>query len=87
MLPGARASLFSDGVGARAGLARAVFDVGQGAHGELQAVGQVGAVAVAQCYAPTHDVVAEPFQGASIHTGIMTDEGGNVQLLCPFPSI
>jgi len=38
-----------------------VFDVGQGAHGELQAVGQVGAVAEAQRDAPAHDVVAEPF--------------------------
>ena len=43
--------------------------------GELQAVGQVGAVAVAQGDAAAHDVVAEPFQGASIHTGIMTHQG------------
>ena len=56
-----------------------MLDVGQGAHGELQAVGQIGAIAVAQCYPPTHDVVAEPFQGASIHTGIMTDKGGNIE--------
>ena len=55
------------GVGAGAGLAHAVLDVGQGAHGERQAVGQIGAVAVAQCHAATHDVVAEPFQGASVH--------------------
>ena len=60
--------VLQDGVGARAGLAHAVLDVGQGAHGELQAVGQVGAVAVAQRHAPTHDVVAEPFQGASVHS-------------------
>ena len=75
------------GVGARAGLAHAVLDVGQRAHGELQAVGQIGAVAVAQRHAPTHDVVAEPFQGASVHAVIMTDQGGNVESLCPFLSI
>ena len=71
----------------RAGLTHAVLDVGQGAHGELQAVGQIGAVAVAQRYAPTHDVVAEPFQGASIHASIMTHEGGKVESPCPFVSI
>ena len=38
MLPGAQPSVFSkDGVGARAGLAHAVLDVGQRANGELQA--------------------------------------------------
>ena len=79
--------VFQHGVGAGAGLAHAVLDVGQGAHGELQAVGQIGAVAVAQCYAPTHDVVAEPFQGASIHEAIMTHQGGNVEPPCPFLSI
>ena len=87
MLPGAQASLFSKhGVGARAGLAHAVLDVGQGAHGELQAVGQIGAVAVAQRDAPTHDVVAEPFQGASVHRSIMTHEGSNVESPYPFLS-
>ena len=79
--------VFQHGVGARAGLAHAVLDVGQRAHGELQAVGQVGAVAVAQRYAPTHDVVAEPFQGASIHEVIMTHQGGNVESPCPFRSV
>ena len=79
--------VFQHGVGAGAGLAHAVLDVGQGAHGELQAVGQIGAVAVAQCDAPTHDVVAEPFQGASIHAVIMTDKSGNVESLCPFRSV
>ena len=67
--------VFQHGVGARAGLAHAVLDVGERAHGELQARGQVGAVAVAQCHAPTHDVVAQPFQGAAIHTGIMAHQG------------
>ena len=70
--------VFQHGVGAGAGLAHAVLDVGQGAHGELQAVGQIGAVAVAQCHAPTHDVVAEAFQGVSVHGSIMTHQGGNV---------
>ena len=79
--------VFQHGVGARAGLAHAVLDVGQRAHGELQAVGQVGAVAVAQRHAPTHDVVAEPFQGASVHAAIMTHQGGNVEPPCPFLSI
>ena len=79
--------VFQHGVGAGAGLAHAVLDVGQGAHGELQAVGQVGAVAIAQRHAPTHDVVAEPFQGASVHAGIMTHEGGNVESPCPFLSV
>ena len=67
------------GVGAGAGLAHAVLDVTQGAHGERQAVGQVGAVAEAQCDAPTHDVVAEPCQVASVHADIMTHQNGNVQ--------
>jgi hypothetical protein len=31
---------------------------------ELHAVGQVDAGAIAQCHAATHDVVAQPFQGA-----------------------
>ena len=79
--------VFQHGVGAGAGLAHAVLDVGQGAHGELQAVGQIGAVAVAQRDAPTHDVVAEPFQGASVHAVIMTHQGGNVESPCPFLSI
>ena len=56
-------SLFPAWRRCRAGRAHAVLDVGERAHGELHAVGQVGAVAVAQCYPPTHDVVAEPFQG------------------------
>jgi hypothetical protein len=64
-----------------------VLDVGEGAHRELQAVGQIGAVAVAQRYAPAHDVVPEPFQGASVHAGIMTHQGGKVELPCPFLSI
>jgi hypothetical protein len=64
-----------------------VLDVGQRAHGELQAVGQIGAVAVAKRHAPAHDVVAEPFQGASIDASIMTDKRGNIQSLCPFHSI
>ena len=50
--------------GARPGFAHAMLDVGERAHGELQAAGQVGAVAIAQRDAATHDVVAEPFQGA-----------------------
>ena len=67
MLPRCPGQLvFQHGVGAGAGLAHAVLDVGQRAHGELQAVGQVGAVAVAQRDAPTHDVVAEAFQGVSV---------------------
>jgi hypothetical protein len=64
-----------------------VLDVGQRAHGELQAVGQIGAVAVAQRYAPTHDVVAEPFQGVSIHIDIMADKSGNVESPWPIISI
>jgi len=56
-----------------------VLDVGQGAHGELQAVDQIGAVAEAQREAATHDVVAEPFQGTSLHGPIMT-RGGNAEL-------
>jgi len=32
-------------------------------------------------------VVAEPFQGASIHAGIMTHQGGKVESPCPFRSI
>ena len=79
--------VFQHGVGAGAGLAYAVLDVGQRAHGELQAVGQVGAVAVAQCYVAAHDVVAEPFEGASVHAGIMTHEGGNVEPPCPVLSV
>ena len=75
------------GVGARAGLTHAVLDVSQRAHGELQAAGQIGAVAVAQCDAPTHDVVAEPFQGMTVHRSIMTHQGGNVESPCPFRSI
>ena len=54
------------GVGAGAGLAHAVLDVGQRAHGELQAVGQIGAVAVTQRDAAAHDVVAEVLQVASV---------------------
>jgi hypothetical protein len=61
--------------GAGAGLAHAVFDVGEGAHGELQAVGQVGAGAVAQRDAAAHDVVAEPSQCMLVHEGIMTHHG------------
>ena len=88
MLPGAQAELvFQHGVGAGAGLSHAVFDVGQGAHGELQAVGEIGAVAVAQREAPTHDVVAEPLQGVAVHGPIMTHRGGNVELPRPFVSI
>jgi hypothetical protein len=64
-----------------------VFDVGQGAHGELQAVGQIGAVAEAQREAATHDVVAEPLQGMSLHGPIMMDSGGNFVLPHPFVSI
>ena len=79
--------VFQQGVGARAGLTQAVLDVGQRAHGELQAIGQIGAVAETQCHAPTHDVVAEPFQIASVHAAIMTDKGGNVESRCPFLSI
>jgi hypothetical protein len=88
MLPGVQASLFfQHGVGAGAGLAHPVFDVGQGAHGELQAVGQIGAVAVAQREAPTHDAVAEPFQGMLIHGPIMTHRGGKSSYHdSPFPS-
>src|SRR6478672_8137955 len=40
--------VFQHGVGARVGLAHALLDVGQRAHGERQAIGQIGAVAVAQ---------------------------------------
>src|SRR6185312_3723450 len=75
------------GVGAGAGLPHTVLDVGQRAHGELQAIGEIGAVAVAQCHAATHDVMAEPFQGVSVHAVIMTDKGGNVESPCPFLSI
>jgi hypothetical protein len=67
--------VFQHGVGARAGLAYAVLNVGERAHSELQAAGEVGAVAVAQRYAPAHDVVAEPFQAMSIHEAIMTHHG------------
>ncbi len=56
-----------------------VLDVGQCAHGERQAVGQIGAVAVAQCHSPAHDVVAEPCQVASVHADIMTHQNGNVE--------
>src|SRR6516165_1814594 len=70
-----RELVFQHGVGAGAGLAHTVFDVGQGAHGELEAVGQVGAVAVAQRDTAAHDVVAEPFQGISLHGPIMTHYG------------
>ena len=58
------------GVGAGAGLAHAVLDVGQRAHGELQAVGQVGAVAVTQRDAAAHDVVAEVLQVASVRASV-----------------
>ena len=75
--------VFQHGVGARAGLAHPVFDVGQGAHGELQAVGQVGAIAVAQCHAPTHNVVAEPFQRPLVHEGIMTHHGRQCRAAMP----
>jgi hypothetical protein len=57
-----------------------MFDIGQGAHGELEAIGQIGAGAKAQCDAPTHDVVAEALQGILIHGPIMTLRGGNVEL-------
>jgi hypothetical protein len=88
MLPGAPGQLvLQDGVGARAGLAHAVLDVGQGAHGELQAAGQIGAVAVAQCHAPTHDVVAEVCQVASVHAAMMTHQGGNLESLLLFLSV
>ena len=76
--------VFQHGVGAGAGLAHAVLDVGQGAHGELQAVGQVGAVAVAQRDAPTHDVVAEPFQVASVHESIMTHHERQCRVAMPY---
>jgi hypothetical protein len=47
---------------------------------ELQAVGQVGAVAVAQRDASAHNGVAEPFQGISVHTAIiMTHQNGKVE--------
>ena len=87
MLPCPGQLVFQHGVGAGAGLADAVLDVGQGAHGELQAIGQVGAIAVAQRHASAHDVVAEPFQGVSVHAVIMTDKGGNVESPCTFLSI
>ena len=78
MLPGCPGELvLQHGVGAGAGLAHAVLDVGQRAHGELRAVGQVGAVAVAQRDAPTHDVVAEALQGVTVHRSIMTHQGGS----------
>ena len=63
------------------------LDVGQRAHGERQAVGQVGAVAVAQRHAAAHDVVAEPFQVASVHALRMTHQGGNVESSYPFYSV
>ena len=50
-------------------------------------LGQIGAVAVAQRNTPTHDVVAEPFQGVAVHAGIMTHEAGNVEPSYPFCSI
>jgi hypothetical protein len=53
----------------------------------LQAVGQIGAVAVAQRNAPTHDVVAEPCQVASVHAAMMTYQGGNVEPPCAFLAI
>ena len=87
MLPGAHPSLFSRWRRCRAGLAYAVFDVGQGAQDELQAVGQIGAVAIAQCNAPTHDVVAEACQVASVHAFEETYPGGNVELPYPLHSI
>jgi hypothetical protein len=64
-----------------------MLDVGQRAHGELQAVGQVGAVAVAQCHAAAHDVVAQPVQVASVHGSMMTHADGNVEPPRPFISI
>ena len=64
-----------------------MLDVGQGAHGELQAAGQIGAVAVAQRYSSAHDVVAEPCQVSSVHEGIMTHQNGNVEPPCPFGSV
>ena len=67
------------GVGAGAGLTHAVLDVGQRAHGELQAIAQIGAVAETQRHAPTHDLVAEPFQGVSVHAVIMTDKSRKVE--------
>jgi hypothetical protein len=43
-----------------------VLDVGQRAHREVQAVGQIGAVAEAQRDAPTHDVVQMPLLVAAL---------------------
>ena len=37
--------------------------------------------------APANDMVAEPFQGVSIHVGIVTRQGGNVESPCPFRSV
>ena len=74
------------GVGARAGLTHSVLDVGQRAHGELQAAREIGAVAVAQRDAPAHDVVAEPFARGPIHAGIMAHESGKVEPPCLFVS-
>src|SRR6202008_128307 len=65
--------VFQHGGGAGGGIADAVFDVGQGAHGELQAVGEVGAVAVAQRDATAHDVVAGQGQGILVHERIITN--------------
>ena len=64
-----------------------MLDVGQCAHGERQAAGQIGAVAVAQCHSPAHDVVAEPCQVASVHADIMTHQNGNVEPTSPFHSL
>ena len=52
-------------------------------HGELQAVGQIGAVAVAQCYTPAHHVVAQPFQGVSVHRWIMAHYGRQCRATMP----
>jgi len=37
--------------------------------------------------APANDMVAEPFQGVSIHVGIVTRQRGNVESPCPFHSV
>ena len=75
--------VFQHGVGAGTGLAYAVFDVREGAHGELQAVGEVGAVAVAQRDAPAHDVVTEPSQRMLVHEAIMTHHGRQCRVDMP----
>ena len=63
--------VFQHGVGSRAGPANAVFDVGQGAHCEHEAVGQLGTRAIAQGDPPAHDVAAEPLQRVPVHECIM----------------